>query len=699
MWNSPTPPPGSRVLIMARYSSNLQNPLSAQDQIDVGVRDAASFGWEVVGIFKDEAKSGRSVASRTGYLDMMAAAEAGLADVIWVFNLDRLGRNARELHDARNRLGDVDVAIYTHDRGVMSRMEFSIWAEMAQMESEKMADRTSRGAKAAAMRGQFMGDVPYGYRLVREEGAGTGSNHQKSESRLETDPVTRAVALRVNLDYDAGLSPNQIARNLTLEGILTPEGKRVWHPNTILGIKGSLNGLLRNPIYVGRVIYGKRKTYRDPKTGRVKKVKADAAEWIEYDAPWLRIVPDDVWQRNQDRIEGRSWEMPGRNRRPDYLLSGLTKCGVCGQPYALVAKRLGCTGRRMHLCNNGRRVAREDVERAVLDGLTDRIAQPHIMEWIIPEYVREAEAAAAEGDDRYERCQRRLAEVVREIDNLVAQVKVGAQGYAAQILNENLDALGAEKERLERDMRARSSRRPTAITTETVQQRVRALLSDLGDALEGGERDATRARDIIRSFIQQITITPVDHNGRQDGRGSGPVRVVVDGTIRGLVDHAVLDRVILHGPGAGDMQDPPIAKFRFYIDITREMSGGRNEVWADMAILAQLLDDAEYPVLRETIIDALNDRNRPPTSEEATMDERRARLAIGQMQRDDWIRRVQLNAKNVGWVWNDRTYSDDEWRARFNRRSEFHPPIGVVRIGVPEAHVVTVAGGAPLLGS
>ena len=155
MLNTPIPR-----AVMGRYSSDLQNPLSADDQIRAGVGTCEKLGWNVRGTFKDEAKSGRSVAKRSGYLEMMAAAEAGPVDVIVVTALDRIGRNARELHDARNRLSDVDCVIYTLDRGVMSRLEFSIYAEMAQMESEKISTRVSFGHRAAVKRGKIMGDLP-----------------------------------------------------------------------------------------------------------------------------------------------------------------------------------------------------------------------------------------------------------------------------------------------------------------------------------------------------------------------------------------------------------------------------------------------------------------------------------------------------------------------------------------------------------
>ena len=47
---------------------------------------------------KDEAKSGRSVVNRSGYIAAMAAAISGKCDLIMVTALDRLGRNARELN-------------------------------------------------------------------------------------------------------------------------------------------------------------------------------------------------------------------------------------------------------------------------------------------------------------------------------------------------------------------------------------------------------------------------------------------------------------------------------------------------------------------------------------------------------------------------------------------------------------------------
>lgn len=702
IFDSPLPPPGSRALLLGRYSDNLQNPLSADDQIAVLREDCARLGWEVMGEFTDKGKSGRSIARRTGYLDMMAAAEAGHADVICVFHLDRLGRNARELHHAKNRLKDVDVVIYTHDKGVMGRLEFALYAEMAQMESERIGDRTSRGRRAAAARGKIMGDFPYGYRQtdeVDEHGNPLLNSRGVRIRRVELDPVTSKVVLRVNLDFDAGKSPHQIAIALTAEGIPTPQGAKLWHPNTIIGVSRSMAGLLRNPMLIGKIIHGKVKTEYDEKTGRVKKKKGDVAQRIEHDAPWLRIVPQEVWDRNQERLSKRPPSKLRDRRRPSYLLSGLVKCGVCGGPFNQISVKMGCTTHRMKGCSNGRRVKREDLERVVFEGLTARLAQPQIMEWFIPEYVRERGAAKSEGADRHERSVMRMAEVGREIDNLIAQAKAGASGFAAQLLNDNLNTLGAEKDRLAREVRSGPPVAPTAMTADNLTERVHALLDNLGTALAGDERDAVRARDILRSLITEVRVTPFDADGRRpDGRGVGAVRVQIEGEVSRLVDHALLDRKIMHERGAEDVHDLPIATFRFYVDLDRTLSPEQEGLWGDVAVIGRLLDDADRPVFYQEMVEALNDRCRPVHVDELKVDDTRARLALAQLRRDKWARALRIGGTH-GWVWSDQDITDDEWRARHDRSLMPREPvdgaqasgcIGIIRLSAPDAHVVVI---------
>lgn len=215
----------------------------------------------------------------------------------------------------------------------------------------------------------------------------------------------------------------------------------------------------------------------------------------------------------------------------------------------------------------------------------------------------------------------------------------------------------------------------------------------------GTERDAARARDVLRSLITEVKITPFDADGRRpDGRGVGAVRVQIEGEVSRLVDHAMLDRKIMHERGAGDVHGLPIATFQFYVDIDRALSPEQEGLWRDVAVIGRLLDDADWPVLYQEMIEAMNDRGRAADAEEREVDETRARIALAQLRRDKWARAVRIGATH-GWVWDDRDVSDDQWRAGHER--SLTPPepadgtqasgsIGIIRLSGPEAQVVVI---------
>lgn len=137
------PPPGSRAICLARYSSDLQNPKSADDQIREAMAYCERHGWEVVATHKDEALTGRTVVGRNGFYQTMAAAEAGECDVIVIEDISRFARDAADTMIAARKLDENDVVICTVSGGIMTGLELVIRAQMAQEQSEEMAYRVS----------------------------------------------------------------------------------------------------------------------------------------------------------------------------------------------------------------------------------------------------------------------------------------------------------------------------------------------------------------------------------------------------------------------------------------------------------------------------------------------------------------------------------------------------------------------------
>jgi site-specific DNA recombinase len=87
----------TRAVIYARFSTELQNEKSTDDQIALCRTHAARQGLNVVGIYEDKARSGASVFGREGLMRLMDAARERAFDVVLVEALDRLSRDMEDL--------------------------------------------------------------------------------------------------------------------------------------------------------------------------------------------------------------------------------------------------------------------------------------------------------------------------------------------------------------------------------------------------------------------------------------------------------------------------------------------------------------------------------------------------------------------------------------------------------------------------
>lgn len=454
-----------------------------------------------------------------------------------------------------------------------------------------------------------------------------------------------------------------------------------------------MDGIARNPIYIGRSVYGKTQSRLIRSTGKKKVSRGEAADQVIVELPHLRIVSDELWYavqeqlvENSARATGDGKRTPVRARRPAYLLTGLTKCGCCGGGYTMLGYRLGCDGRARGLCTNGRRVGREDVEDVVLTGLKERLLQPHVMDTYVDEYRREVEKAVAEQADRSASVTASLSEMEKQIANLIQAVKTaGSDSYAARLLNEELEKLGAQREQLKRTASRVASPISIPRSSEAVIERLRALLDDLGEALNGSERDAARARGIIRSLISQVVITPLEGEGKPDGRGAGPVRVTVEGPLRELLGLASFDREIKSRKSGVTTFGLPTSTFRYYVDIPWADASIRETTFADMAVFSQMLDDADAPVTRAQLREALS--RGAQSSSEDQLPQRVDRLMAYFSSRGR-IRGVRDRKKVIGWVWSDSQIDDEEWVRRAKEKRS--PPMAVARWTAPEAFVVVV---------
>src|SRR5262249_13150876 len=103
--------PMTRAVIYARFSTDLQNEKSTEDQIALCRAHAARRGLQVIQTFEDKARSGASVLGRDGLMRLMDAARTRAFDVVVVEALDRLSRDMEDLAGIHKRLSFFGIEI------------------------------------------------------------------------------------------------------------------------------------------------------------------------------------------------------------------------------------------------------------------------------------------------------------------------------------------------------------------------------------------------------------------------------------------------------------------------------------------------------------------------------------------------------------------------------------------------------------
>lgn len=102
--------------------------------------------------FTDEGVSGGVLAAdRPSFAAMLAAVRKG--DTVFVYAVDRLGRDALDVQATVRRLIDAGVTVHVHGLGPMARgvgeLILAVLAQVAEMERRRIAERTEAGRQAA----------------------------------------------------------------------------------------------------------------------------------------------------------------------------------------------------------------------------------------------------------------------------------------------------------------------------------------------------------------------------------------------------------------------------------------------------------------------------------------------------------------------------------------------------------------------
>jgi site-specific DNA recombinase len=523
----------SKVALYARYSTDNQSVASIEDQFRVCREHAGREGWQVVEAYQDAAISGASVILRPGVQSLLRDAQRRKFDIVLAEALDRVSRDQADVATLFKHLRFASVQIVTLAEGEISELHVGLKGTMNALFLKDLAAKTHRGLRGRVEKGKAGGGLCYGYDVVKR----TDSEGEPVRGDRRINEAEAVVVCRIFREFAAGKSPRAIAADLNRDGIPGPFG-RTWGDTTIRGHACRGNGIVNNELYAGVLVWNRQRFIKDPNTGKRVSRPNPETEWIRTEVPELRIVDDELWQRVKLRqvelakqfeatTEGvRAARVERLNflRRPAFLLSGLLICGCCGGKYGIITNdRYGCLGHyRKGICDNGRTVRRDDIERRVLAGLTDKLVSPEAVAAAVRAYAEETNRQNHERRAQGEADRRALEKIDRGIKGIMDAIEDGMYQPTMKVRMAELQQQRAQIE-------ARVAEAPADLPdvhpniAEHYRAKVIRLAETLAEPESGGE-----AREDIRSLVGEVVITPGDKRGESHAILRGELMAILD---------------------------------------------------------------------------------------------------------------------------------------------------------------------------
>jgi site-specific DNA recombinase len=322
-----------RAAIYARVSTERQERQQTIESQLAALRAwALGRGHELAAehVFRDEGYSGSRL-DRPGLDGLRDAVRDGAVDVVAVFSPDRLARKYAYqvllLEELRRAGCEVTFLHHPISDDPNDQLLLQIQGAIAEYERAVLAERFRRGKLQKAREGGIVGGKgPYGY--------GYEPRRDGIPARLVVDEAEAGMVRQLySWVAEEGLSVRQCMKRLNEGPWVTRSGRGLWSSSVV-------HHILSDPAYVGTA-YANRHEYVAPARSRPgpHRGRSHAGErtcrrprprdqWIAIPVP--AIIDQATWDQVQARMARNATLSFRRNKKHDYLLRCLLKCGHCG---------------------------------------------------------------------------------------------------------------------------------------------------------------------------------------------------------------------------------------------------------------------------------------------------------------------------------------------------------------------------------
>lgn len=266
-----------------------------------------------------EVVSGDSLEARPEMQRLIKDLYKGKYKGVLVVNLDRLARgNAKDQGIILEAFKMTNTLIITpqktYDPNNMSDEDFiDFGLFMARFEYKAITRRMSVGKLQAVKNGNYLAThAPYGYDIIRN-----GKNDRTLKENEKAD-IVRMIFNWYTID---NLSAGAIARKLTDMKIPSPKNKREWH-------RGTVNEILDNEVYIGKIKWQYRKHVKEFDNGQIVKKCRRQKDYQLYEGKHEGIISEEQFNIAKSRVGSVPATINTVIRNP---LASILKCKHCGK--------------------------------------------------------------------------------------------------------------------------------------------------------------------------------------------------------------------------------------------------------------------------------------------------------------------------------------------------------------------------------
>ena len=469
---------GDRVVAYCRYSEGDEQGLknqSTEEQADAIRRFCEDNSLHLVQVFADPFASGRSVARRDHYLEMLSfLLHKKKPDVqgVVLWDFERYGRNYDQAQLDAARLRMAGYKLFSLQQPITDDSPFAhVLEAMYFASAQNQSDMISADVKRA-LQHNFQT-----YKVIPRSCIGWGFKPEPVSMGVFSDGTQR-------IGYRAVPDPDK-ADLIRLAVRARIKGASLSNCREILGNSSNLNikRLFRNPLLYGSMSYGGT-TIEDYCEPIIDKQTYDCLQIFEEANPRKQIGRQGGWSPNPP------------------MLSGLLYCAECGSPMYITRRKvkghLYCTYRCSNRCYAG--VKQSVLEPFVIEQC-ENILTPENLRLCVDELSIAQNSEAVR--NLTEETEKKLAVINRKIGTAVDLLL----DHPSDALSKRLAEMEARRDELQNTLNSLSQSASDAFDVEALYKSTLAITERIKRILNAPDASDSEKRMALSLFIRSIVVS------------------------------------------------------------------------------------------------------------------------------------------------------------------------------------------------